>query len=110
MIAKLSLSKIRLDGGTQSRAVINDNVVAEYAEKYAEDSKHEIVEHPMPPVTVFLGSVGLLAGRWVSESGGVGVARFQSSRRPGDQRHSPRCDSLLGGSQCLARATPYQCR
>ena len=53
MIAKLSLSKIRLDGGTQSRANINDDVVAEYAEKYAEDAKHKIVENPMPPVTVY---------------------------------------------------------
>ena len=53
MIAKLSLSKIRLDGGTQARANINDDVVAEYAEKYAEDAKHKIVEDPMPPVTVY---------------------------------------------------------
>lgn len=53
MIAKLSLSKIRLDGGTQSRANINDAVVVEYAEKYAEEREHEVIENPMPPVTVF---------------------------------------------------------
>ena len=45
----LLLKRIRLDGGTQSRAVIDDDVVAEYAEVYADEQN----DPPMPPVTVF---------------------------------------------------------
>ena len=45
----LRLDRIRLDGGTQSREVINDDVVAEYAEVYADEQ----ADPPMPPVTVF---------------------------------------------------------
>jgi ParB-like chromosome segregation protein Spo0J len=43
---KLALEKIKIDGGTQARAALNEDVVAEYAEAI-------IAGADMPPVTVF---------------------------------------------------------
>src|SRR3546814_16156530 len=43
---KLELSAIRIDGGTQSRSFINEEIVAEYAEAMRANTA-------FPPVTIF---------------------------------------------------------
>jgi hypothetical protein len=45
-ITRLRLEQIRTDAGTQSRAAINDEVVADYAEGM-------IAGHRFPPIVVF---------------------------------------------------------
>lgn len=49
-MAKINLNTIRIDGGTQSRAEINQDVVADYAERISDGSE-------FPPITVFFDGV-----------------------------------------------------
>lgn len=51
---RMLLSKIRIDGGTQSRAKLNPEVVEEYAEILSSASKEEDgLAHPLPPLVGF---------------------------------------------------------
>lgn len=64
----LPLKQIRIDGGTQPRVEINEEVVAEYAEQLREGSA-------FPPVTVFFDG----AAWWLAD----GFHRYHAHRRAG---------------------------
>jgi uncharacterized ParB-like nuclease family protein len=64
----LPLKQIRIDGGTQPRVEINEEVVAEYAEQLREDVA-------FPPVTVFFDG----AAWWLAD----GFHRYHAHRRVG---------------------------
>lgn len=64
----LDLELIRIDGGTQSRAKLNDDVVAEYAEAYKAGAK-------FPPVTVFFDG----KDRWLAD----GFHRYFAAKQAG---------------------------
>jgi DNA-binding transcriptional regulator GbsR (MarR family) len=84
----LSLEKIRLDGGTQSRVKIDDNLVAEYAEMMQAGVE-------FPPVVVFYDGTDY----WLSD----GFHRYLARKRikaPGiqtDQRDGTVRDAVLFG-------------
>lgn len=84
----LSLEKIRLDGGTQSRVKIDDNLVAEYAEMMQAGVE-------FPPVVVFYDGTDY----WLSD----GFHRYLARKRikaPGiktDQRDGTVRDAILFG-------------
>lgn len=65
---KMFLSSIRVDGGTQPRSAIDQNIVAEYAESLRAGAK-------FPPVTVFHDG----ADHWL----GDGFHRFHAHRHAG---------------------------
>ena len=78
----IPLTKIRIDGGTQSRTELNQDVVAEYAEAYRAGAQ-------MPPVTVFFdGSLFWLADGFHRYFGAkaAGLAEIHEERQPGTQR------------------------
>lgn len=62
----LTLAEIRLDGGTQPRVAINEDVVADYA----------AAVHELPPVVVFFDGVAY----WLAD----GFHRFHAHRRAGE--------------------------
>jgi uncharacterized ParB-like nuclease family protein len=62
----LKLEEIRIDGGTQTRAEINNEAVAEYAEAVLEGAK-------FPPVDVFFDGVSI----WLAD----GFHRYHAHRR-----------------------------
>lgn len=62
----LTLAEIRLDGGTQPRVAINEDVVADYA----------ATVHELPPVVVFFDGVAY----WLAD----GFHRFHAHRRAGE--------------------------
>jgi len=62
----LKLDQIRIDGGTQPRTCIDDDVVAEYAELYGAGV-------PLPPVTVFFDG----AAYWLAD----GFHRYWARKR-----------------------------
>jgi regulator of replication initiation timing len=64
----LALTKIRIDGGTQSRERLNEEVVAEYAEAYEAGDK-------FPPVTVFFDGSDF----WLAD----GFHRFFAAQKAG---------------------------
>ena len=65
---RIALDAIRLDGGTQPRARINEKVVAAYAAAMKAGAQ-------FPPVTVFLDG----ADRWLAD----GFHRIHAARRAG---------------------------
>jgi len=65
---KLPLDQIHIDGGTQPRVAIDEQIVAEYAELYASGAD-------LPPVTVFFDGVVY----WLAD----GFHRYHASRRAG---------------------------
>lgn len=67
---KIALTKLRTDGDTQPRAMLNQDVIAEYTEAMLEDSK-------FPPIVVFHDS----ANYWIAD----GFHRFFASKRAGVQ-------------------------
>lgn len=78
----IPLTKIRIDGGTQSRTELNQDVVAEYAEAYRAGAQ-------MPPVTVFFDG----ASFWLADgfhryfgAKAAGLAEIHEERQPGAQR------------------------
>ncbi len=62
----LTLAEIRLDGGTQPRVAINEDVVADYA----------ATVHELPPVVVFFDGVAY----WLAD----GFHRYHAHRRAGE--------------------------
>jgi len=82
----LKLDQIRIDGGTQPRACIDEQVVAEYAEFYKTDAK-------LPPVTVFFDG----AAHWLAD----GFHRYWASKRierdyvPADVHAGTQRDAIL---------------
>lgn len=85
-VRQVDLIAIRLDGGTQARAEINEEKVAEYAEKIAGGER-------MPPVVVFEDGATL----WL----GDGFHRVHASRRAGlslvaaEVRHGTKREAIL---------------
>ncbi len=78
----LELDRIRIDGGTQPRLAIDEQVVAEYAELYRTGVS-------LPPVTVFYdGATYWLADGfhryWANQKVGIGIVAAEV--RPGTQR------------------------
>jgi ParB-like chromosome segregation protein Spo0J len=65
---KIALTKLRTDGDTQPRAMLNQDVIAEYTEAMLEDAK-------FPPIVVFHDS----ANYWIAD----GFHRFFASKRAG---------------------------
>ena len=65
---KIALTKLRTDGDTQPRAMLNQDVIAEYTEAMLEDSK-------FPPIVVFHDS----ANYWIAD----GFHRFFATKRAG---------------------------
>lgn len=65
---KIALTKLRTDGDTQPRAMLNQDVIAEYAEAMMEDAK-------FPAITVFHDS----ANYWIAD----GFHRFFAAKRAG---------------------------
>lgn len=81
-IKPLSLSAIRIDGGTQPRCEIDQNLVAEYAEAMEEDAE-------FPPVVVFYDGVNY----WLADgfhryhaAKQAGITGIQSEIKQGTQR------------------------
>lgn len=66
---KIALTKLRTDGDTQPRAMLNQDVIAEYAECMMEDIK-------FPAITVFHDS----ANYWIAD----GFHRFFAAKRAGN--------------------------
>ena len=78
-VQELPIDQIRIDGGTQARAAINDAVVAEYAEVLTDGGE-------LPPVVVFFdGASYFLAD---------GFHRFHANRKIGAR--TLRCDVRTG--------------
>jgi len=83
---KLKLDRIRIDGGTQPRTCIDENVVAEYAECYRTGVS-------LPPVTVFFDG----AAYWLAD----GFHRYWASKRierdcvPADVHKGTQRDAIL---------------
>jgi hypothetical protein len=65
---KIALTKLRTDGDTQPRAMLNQDIIAEYTEAMLEDAK-------FPPIVVFHDS----ANYWIAD----GFHRFFASKRAG---------------------------
>ena len=65
---KIALTKLRTDGDTQPRAMLNQDVIAEYTEAMLEDAK-------FPPIVVFRDS----ANYWIAD----GFHRFFATKRAG---------------------------
>jgi ParB-like chromosome segregation protein Spo0J len=65
---KIALTKLRIDGDTQPRAMLNQDIIAEYAE-------HLMNEIKMPAITVFHDS----ANYWIAD----GFHRFFAAKRTG---------------------------
>src|SRR3546814_16558426 len=63
---KLELSAIRIDGGTQSRSFINEEIVAEYAEAMRANTA-------FPPVTIFYDG----ANHWLAD----GFHRYHATHK-----------------------------
>lgn len=82
----VSSDKIRIDGGTQPRAEINETVVAEYAELLADNVE-------LPPVTLFFDGTDY----WLAD----GFHRYHAYRKngtadiPADVREGTRRDAVL---------------
>lgn len=82
----VSSDKIRIDGGTQPRAEINETVVAEYAELLADNVE-------LPPVTLFFDGTEY----WLAD----GFHRYHAHRKngtadiPADVREGTRRDAVL---------------
>lgn len=88
--ATLPLYRIRLDGGTQTRAKLSDATIAEYSEHLAS----------LPPVTVFDDGEHV----WLAD-GFHRVKAFQLAKRakiPVDLREGTRRDALLFAVGCNA--------
>lgn len=82
-IEQLALSKLRIDGGTQQRAKIDLEVVADYAEKLAD----------LPPVTVYFdGSDYWLAGGFHRYHA---AAKAEKKKIPCDVRKGTQRDAIL---------------
>lgn len=85
-IQKLKLESIRLDGDTQPRATINQDVVGEYAEAMTEGAT-------LPPVTVYRDGTD----DWLAD----GFHRYHAHRKIGaltidaDVRHGSRREAVL---------------
>ena len=78
----IPLNQIRIDGGTQSRIELNQDVVTEYAEAYKAGAQ-------MPPVTVFFdGALFWLADGFHRYFGAkhAGLTEIYEDRHPGTQR------------------------
>lgn len=78
----IALDEIRIDGGTQSRVELNDDVVAEYAEAFKSGTQ-------MPPVVVFYDGVS----HWLADgfhryfgAKQAGLLEIYEEREPGTQR------------------------
>lgn len=67
---QLAISKIKIDGGTQARAALNEGVVAEYAEAIEAGAK-------MPAVVVFFDG----SAHWLAD----GFHRFHAHRKAGKE-------------------------
>src|SRR5574337_197364 len=67
-VSPIDISRIRIDGGTQSRANLNESVVAEYAEAMTEGAK-------LPAVTVFFDG----SEYWLAD----GFHRYHGHKRIG---------------------------
>ena len=65
---KIALTKLRTDGDTQPRAMLNQDIIAEYAEALLDDAK-------FPPIIVFHDS----ANYWIAD----GFHRFFANKRAG---------------------------
>lgn len=82
----LKLSDIRIDGGTQARVSINEEAVAEYAERLSESV-------PLPDVVVFFDG----ADHWLAD----GFHRFHATKRigavdiPADVRQGTNLDAQM---------------
>ena len=80
----IALNLIRIDGGTQSRIELNQDVVAEYAEAYKAGAQ-------MPPVVIFFdGSSFWLADGYHRFFGAThaGLTEIHEDRYPGTQREA----------------------
>lgn len=83
---EISIDRIRIDGGTQPRAQLNESVVSEYAEALTDGAK-------LPPVTVFFDG----SDHWLAD----GFHRYEAHRRigateiPADVRAGSRRDAQL---------------
>lgn len=83
---RIKISDIRIDGGTQSRAAINDAVVAEYAEALTNGAI-------LPPVKLFFDGVD----HWLAD----GFHRFHAHRKIGaleidaDEQNGTQSDAKL---------------
>ena len=78
----LELSNIKIDGGTQSRAELNQDVVAEYAEAYKAGAQ-------MPPIVVFFDGNSYWLGDGFHRYFGAkaaGMETIYEERIPGTQR------------------------
>ena len=80
----IALNLIRIDGGTQSRIELNQDVVAEYAEAYKAGAQ-------MPPVVVFYDG----ASYWLADgfhrvfgAKHAGLVEIHEDRHPGTQREA----------------------
>jgi len=73
----LRLDQIRIDGGTQPRVAIDEQVVAEYADLLANETK-------LPPVTIFFDG----AAYWLAD----GFHRYWANKRGN-------CESVLADVQ-----------
>jgi hypothetical protein len=78
-IEMIAIERIRIDGGTQSRAELNEATVAEYAEAYTEGEK-------LPPLTVFMDGTS----PWLAD----GFHRFFAGKKIG--MRSIECDVIDG--------------
>src|SRR5262245_38587353 len=87
------LSSIRVDGGTQTRAVLCQNTVREYAEAYSRGD-------PMPPVVVFDDGTDMWMADGFHRYAAAKLARLETINaevRKGTQR-----DALLYAVGCNA--------
>ena len=90
---KLKLKSVRLDGDTQPRQFVNEDVVADYAELLLEDAK-------FPPVVVFHDG----ANYWLAD----GFHRFHANKKAGfldieaEVHNGTRRDAILWSVGCNA--------
>jgi len=80
----IALNQIRIDGGTQSRIELNQDIVAEYAEAYRSGAQ-------MPPVVIFYDG----ASFWLADgfhrffgAKHAGLLEIVEERKPGTQREA----------------------
>lgn len=91
MTTNIPLSLIRLDGGTQTRAELREDVVSDYAESYASGVK-------LPPVVVFSDDETVWMADGFHRYAGrekAGMADIEADIRPGTAR-----DALLYSAGC----------
>lgn len=88
MINRLWLAEIKTDGGTQSRAALNETTVADYREKLEEDEEKEF-----PPVIVFYDG----ANYWLADGFHRHAAYRQAGRStiPVEVRQGTRRDAIF---------------